>query len=470
MKKLLLSALAAAAFASAAIPAHSQDAQPIDGIAAVVEDGVILKSELDRAMRNILAQYANRQDQLPPRDVLEKQVLERLILVRLQVARAENNGIRVSEDELDQAVGGVASQNGISVDQLRQQLASEGIGFADFRATLRDEMITQRLRQSFAQGRINVSEAEVTSAMAAQASTGSQFHLAHILVALPDGATPEQIAVGQKKIEGVKALIDKGEMDFAAAAVRYSDSPNALEGGDLGWRSQDEIPTVFADQIRNLQPGQIIGPLRGPSGFQLVRLVEVRDGSQAAPGTVTQYQARHILIRSENEASDPQAKAKAETLRARIAGGADFATVAKESSEDQNTKDKGGDLGWFAQDAFGPDFGSQVAGLRDGQVSAVFKTSAGWHVVQRVATRQTSANTDDTRRAQVRETIGRRKLEDEYNRYLREMRGEAYVDIRSGAAAGQTQQPATTPVPVEETREQRKQRAQNAILPDASQR
>ncbi|WP_425602533.1 peptidylprolyl isomerase [Luteimonas galliterrae] len=469
MKKLLLSALASAALA-ATLTAHAQTAEPIDRIAAVVEEDVILQSELDRAMRNVLAQYANRQDQLPPRDVLEKQVLERLILVRLQVERAERSGIRVSDDELDQAVNGVASQNGISPDQLRQQLAAEGIGFDDFRATLRDEMITQRMRQSFAQGRINVSEAEVNSALAAQASTGTQFHLAHILVALPDGATAEQIATGQKKIDGIKALIDKGEMDFAAAAVRYSDSPNALEGGDLGWRSQDEIPTVFADQIRNLQPGQIIGPLRGPSGFQLVRLVEVRDASQAAPGTVTQYEARHILIRSDNEATDAQAKAKAETLRARIAGGADFATVAKESSEDQNTKDKGGDLGWFAQDAFGPEFGSQIAGLRDGQVSAVFKTSAGWHIVQRVATRQTSASTDDTRRAQVRETIGRRKLEDEYNRYLREMRGEAYVDIRSGAAAGQTTQPVTPTAPVEETREQRKQRAQNAILPDASQR
>lgn len=473
MKKLLLSAFAAFAFAGVLAPAHSQTAQPIDRIAAVVEEDVILQSELDRAMRNVLAQYANRQDQLPPRDVLEKQVLERLILVRLQVARADRSGIRVSDEEVDQAVNGVASQNGVSVDQLRQQLASEGIGFTDFRATLRDEMTTQRLRQSFAQGRINVSEAEVNSALAAQANAGTQYHLAHILVALPDGATADQIAIGQKKIDGVKALIDKGELDFAAAAVRYSDSPNALEGGDLGWRSQDEIPSAFAEQIRNFQAGQVVGPIRGPSGFQLVKLVEVRDASQAAPGTVTQYQARHILIRSENEAGDAAAKAKAETLRARIAGGADFATVAKESSDDPNTKSKGGDLGWFAQDAFGPEFGSEVAGLRDGQVSAPFKTSAGWHVVQRVATRQASASGDDTRRAQMRETIGRRKLEDEYGRFLREMRGEAYVEIRSGAAAGTTTgvpaQP-TTPAAAEETREQRKQRSQNAILPDASQR
>lgn len=450
MTKILFPVLAVLAFLGS--PAHAQTnaaptAQPIDRIAAVVEEDVILQSELDRAMRNVLAQYANRQDQLPPRDVLEKQVLERLILVRLQVERAERNGIQVTDEEVDQAVNGVASQNGVSIEQLRQQLASEGIAFSDFRSTLRDEMVSQRLRQSFAQGRINVSEAEVDAALASQANTGAQFHLAHILVALPDGATADQIATGQKKIDGIKAVIDKGEMDFAAAAVRYSDSPNALEGGDLGWRSQDEIPTAFAEQIKGMQPGQIIGPTRGPSGFQLLKLVETRDASQAAPGTVTQYEARHILVHNEDPAKDAEAKAKIDTLRARIAGGADFATVAKESSDDPNSKSKGGDLGWFAQDAFGPDFGAQVAGLKDGQISAPFKTEAGWHIVQRVGTRQASANTDETRRAQMRETIGRRKLEDEYNRFLRETRGEAYVSIRTGAGAEQAQPEVTQPAP-----------------------
>jgi len=456
MNKPLLSLLAAVAFAGAAFSAQAQTAEPIDKIAAVVGEDVILQSELDRAVRNILAQYSSRQDQLPPRDVLEKQVLERLILVRLQVSRADQVGIRVSDEEVDQAVNGVASQNGISVDQLRQQLTSEGIGFNDFRSTLRDEMVTQRLRQSYAQGRINVSEAEVTSAMAAQANSGAQFHLAHILVALPDGATAEQIAVGQQKIDGVKALLDKGEMDFAAAAVRYSDSPNALEGGDLGWRSQDEIPTAFAEQIRNLQPGQVVGPIRGPSGFQLVKLVETRDAAQGG-GQVTQYQARNILIRIDADTTEAQAKAKLDTLRARLAGGADFVQLAKENSDDERTRDKGGDLGWFSQETYGADFGSMVAGLRDGQVSEPFRTSAGLNLVQRVASRQAAATTDDTRRAQVRETIGRRKLEDEYGRFLREMRGDAYVDIRSGAAAGQTTQPLPTEAPPAEVpRSQRK--------------
>ncbi|MCW5581301.1 MAG: peptidylprolyl isomerase, partial [Luteimonas sp.] len=266
-----------------------------------------------------------------------------------------------------------------------------------------------------------------------------QYHLAHILVALPEGATPEQIAIGQQKIDGIKSLIDRGEIQFSAAAVRYSDSPNALEGGDLGWRSLDEIPVAFASAIRAMQPGNVIGPIRGPSGFQLLQLVETRDGAQAgAGGTVTQYHARHILVRpAEGAGGDSEAKARIDTLRARIAGGADFEAVARENSDDTVSKGQGGDLGWFTQDQFGPEFGGQVSALQDGQVSAPFKTQAGWHVVQRVATRQTVAN-DENRRAQVRESIGQRKLEDEWDRYLREMRGEAYVDIRIGGVTAGT--------------------------------
>jgi peptidyl-prolyl cis-trans isomerase SurA len=302
----------------------------------------------------------------------------------------------------------------------------------DFRSSLRDEMVIQRMRQRFAQSRVSVSDAEVDAAMASQAG-GVQYQLAHILVALPEGATPEQIATGQQKIDGIKSLLDRGEIEFAAAAVRYSDSPNALEGGNLGWRSSDEIPVAFANAIRSMSPGEVIGPTRGPSGFQLLQLVATREGEQAAgAGTVTQYNARHVLIRpAEGAGGDGEAKARIDGLRARIAGGADFQEVARESSDDTVSKAEGGDLGWFTQDEFGPEFGGQVSSLEDGQVSAPFRTQAGWHIVQRVAVRQASAG-DDNRRAQIRESIGQRKLEDEWDRYVREMRGEAYVDIRAG--------------------------------------
>jgi peptidyl-prolyl cis-trans isomerase SurA len=408
--------------------------QPLDRIAAVVDEDIILQSELDRAVANIRGQYAGREAQLPPADVLQRQVLERLILIRLQSSRAASTGMRISDEEVDNAVANIANQNKLTVDQLRAQLLKDGLSYGDFRNSLRDEIVVQRLRQRFAQGRISVSDAEVDAALAAQAGGSTQYRLAHILVALPEGATAEQITTGQRKIEGIKGLLDRSEMEFSAAAVRYSDSPNALEGGNLGWRALDQIPTSFSGTIRSMQIGQVIGPIRGPSGFQLIRLEETRNAEAGDAQMVTQYQARHILLRAEEGKDEAAIKARLETLRARISGGADFAELAGKNSEDNISKARGGDLGWFAQDDYGTDFGAQVTALGDGQVSAPFKTQAGWHIMQRVGSRQVNA-TDENRRAQIRESIGQRKLEDEWNRFLREMRGEAFIDIRIGTPA-----------------------------------
>ena len=404
--------------------------QPVDRIAAVVNEDVILRSELERAIANIRTQYAGRENQLPPADVLQRQVLERLILMRLQLARATDAGITASDEDLERAVQGVAQQNNMNVDQLRERIGKDGMSFADFRNNLRDEIITQKLRQSFAQGRINVSEGEVDAAMAnASAAASQQFHLAHILIGTPEAATPEQIATAQKKVEGVKNLVEKGEMTFAAAAVRYSDSPNALEGGDLGWRGLNEIPPAFASAITQMKDGQVIGPIRGSSGFQLVQLVGSRTQAAGSGEKVTQYSARQILVKVDDKTDDAAAKAKADTLAARLTGGAEFAKVAAESSDDATTRRRGGDLGWVGADTYGTAFGMQLASLSDGQTSAPFKTDAGWVIVQRIGTREIAAG-DENLRAQVRETIGRRKLEEEWNRWLREMRGEAFVDTR----------------------------------------
>lgn len=422
--------------------------QPVDRIAAVVNEDVILRSELERAIANIRAQYAGRENQLPPTDVLQRQVLERLILMRLQLSRATDAGITASDEDLERAVQGVAQQNNMSVDQLRERISKDGMSFADFRNNLRDEIITQKLRQSFAQGRINVSEGEVDAAMAnASAAASQQFHLAHILIGTPEAATPEQIATAQKKVEGVKNLVEKGEMTFAAAAVRYSDSPNALEGGDLGWRGLNEIPPAFASAITQMKDGQIIGPIRGSSGFQLVQLVGSRTQAAGSGEKVTQYSARQILVKVDDKTDDAAAKAKADTLAARLTGGADFAKVAAESSDDATTRRRGGDLGWVGADTYGTAFGMQLASLSDGQTSAPFKTDAGWVIVKRIGTREIAAG-DENMRAQVRETIGRRKLEEEWNRWLREMRGEAYVDTRD--EQGKSTRPALPETPKEQ--------------------
>ena len=449
-RSILAIALAGLLFAAGAQAQSYAASAPVDRIAAVVNEDVILRSELDRAVANIRAQYAGKETQLPPQDVLERQVMERLVLMRLQIARATDSGITASDEDLERAIQGVAEQNGMNVDQLRARITQDGMSFSEFRNNLRDEITTQKLRQSFAQGRINVSEAEVDAALATASTTASQqFHLAHILVGVPDGATSEQLATAQKKIEGVQGLINKGEMTFAAAAVRYSDSPNALEGGDLGWRGLNEIPPAFAQTIQQLQPGQMIGPIRGPSGFQLLQLVETRNQAAASGEQVTQFSARQILVKIDDKTDDAAAKAEAETLAARISGGADFAKLAAESSDDDATKRRGGDLGWFGADTYGSAFGMQVAALSDGQTSAPFKTDAGWVIVQRSASRQVAAG-NDSLRAQVRETIGRRKLEDEWNRFQREMRGEAFVDVRD--ASGNS----TTPIPTGQAPAERK--------------
>lgn len=435
---LLAASLALSTLSAPALAQESAALQPLDRIAAIVDEDVILQSELDSQIRQIRAQYADRADQLPPQAVLERQVLERLVLTKLQLARANGSGLRVGDDELNHTLNVIAQSNGTTVEGLAQRLAADGLGMAEFRANLREELTIQRLRQSFAQSRIVVSEGEVDAALAQASANATQYNLANILVAVPEGATAEQIATAQTKIDGVKELIDKGEMDFNAAAVRYSDSPNALEGGDLGWRTLDEIPNGFTQLLADMQKGQMIGPIRGPSGFQLLKLMDLRDAGQAGTRTVTEFQARHILIRVNANQSDAEAQAKARTLHARLAGGADFQELAKEASEDNNTRNQGGDLGWFVADAFGPAFGEQVTAVSsDGGYSAPFRTDAGWHIVQRVGVRQTDVS-DENRRAQARETIGRRKLEEEYNRFLQELRGDAFVSFRNGDGAEDT--------------------------------
>src|SRR5690606_14562080 len=295
MKHRISLALAALLALSAALsPALAQDTQPVDSIVAVVDEDVILRSELDMAVANIVAQYADQAGTLPPRDVLERQVLDRLVLMRLQAARARDSGIRVSDSEGTQAVQTVAARNRMTMDQLRERLQADGLGYDQFRATLREEMLIERLRQRYLQSRVQVSEAEVDQLLETREIGGPEVHLGIILVALPDGASPEQVATAQQKAAGIKAVIDSGELDFRSAAIRYSDAPNALDGGDLGWRGYDAIPPAFAGLVRSLQPGEVSEPIRAPGGFQLIHVAEVREAGRQV---VTEYNAPHLLVR-----------------------------------------------------------------------------------------------------------------------------------------------------------------------------
>jgi peptidyl-prolyl cis-trans isomerase SurA len=427
----VLAGLLALSFVLAPAVAAAQATTPVDSIVAVVDEDVILRSELDRAVSNILLQYADQPGQLPPRDVLERQVLDRLVIMRLQLVRAQETGIRVADGELAQAIQSVAARNRMTQEQLQQRLAADGLGYEEFRNSLREEMLIERLRQRFIQSRVQVSETEIDQLLAVRAIGGPEVRLANIVVGLPDAATPDQIATAQKKIQGIRDVILNGELDFRAAAIRYSDAQNALEGGDIGWRGIDAIPPAFVAIIQSMQPGDVSQPVRGPSGYQLIQLVDTRQASQQ---TVTEFNAQGIMVRVTPTLPAEAARQKVESLHARLVAGEDFATVARASSDDTLTRADGGDMGWFPINAWGSAIGNQVQALADGQLSRPFQSEVGWHIIQRLGSREQDV-TEQNRRNQARELIVQRKAEEEFERFLRQILSEAYVDSRLAATA-----------------------------------
>ena len=418
--------------AAAVVPAHAQllpqaasGNQPLDRIVAVVDDGVILQSELNEAVRSVQQQYASQPGQLPPMDVLQRQVLDRLILMKLQVQKAEDQGIRVSDADIDQAVGAVAQQNKMSADQLRAAVEQEGSSFAAFRQQLREQLIAQRLHESVVRDSVNVTDSEINNLLASPTYKAGEIHLAHIQIGVPSGGNAADIQAAQKKAEEAINAIHGG-MDFNAAAIRYSDAQDALEGGDLGWRRMDEVPPAFADAVAGMKVGDVSPALRGPTGFHILKLVDQRAPSRQV---VPEFHARQILIKPSEIVSPEQARQKAQDLYSRIVNKhEDFTKLAKEESKDNTTANNGGDMGWFPQQAWGSIIGQQITQLKDNEVSQPFQSEAGWHILQRLGERQSDL-TDQIERDQARQAIGNRKAEQAYEDFLREMRSSAYVNI-----------------------------------------
>jgi peptidyl-prolyl cis-trans isomerase SurA len=416
---------AATAPATTAPAASSASLQPINRIVAIVDENVVLQSELDRQVAALTKQYANSPQQLPPRDVLERQLLDRLILEKLQIARAESTGVKVPDAEIDQAMMQIAKQNNLDVSQLRGAVERQGLDYDAFRKNVRDQLIVQHLRQRVAQSRAHISDAEVDSLLKNGNLNKAQLHLGYIVITVPDGATPEQVDVARAKADDVKKQIDDG-MDFSAAAIRYSNAQNALQGGDLGWRSVNELPQALVDIADKMSEGQVSPPIRGPNGFHIIKLLGKRDASSQM---VTEYHARHILIKVTELTPNEQAEKKIAAIRARILAGEDFEKAAKEASEDTQTARLGGDLGWFSGDAYGPHVREQLQKLGKGEISQPFHTEAGWDILQLVDTRNTDKS-GEMQRDQAKNMLFQRKAEDEYESFLRQIRSEAYVEIR----------------------------------------
>ena len=431
MNKLLATLILLLALAAPFAQAQLMPTEKLDGIVAVLDGDVILRSELERQVATVQAQYANNPQQLPPRAELERQVLDRLIMSKLQVARADETGIRIADSEIDQTLSQIAAQNRMDVDQLRQAITRQGMSWEQFRHNVHDESLIQKLRQRVVQSRVQVSDTEIELLLKNGGVQRGQLHLGHIQITLPDGASPEQIAAAQAKAEDVARQIRDG-MDFAAAAIRYSDAQNALDGGDLGWRSYDELPPAFAEIAEKLQIGQSAPPVRGPNGFHIIKLIERRE---ATSDLVTEYHARHILVRITEIVSAAQAEKTIRDLRARILAGEDFAKLAKEFSNDTGTANLGGDMGWFVKGAYGSKIAEMLTETKVGEISEPFLSDAGWHILEPLATR-TEDKTAEAERDKARQTLGSRKAEEEYGNFLRQIRAEAYIEIRLPGAAG----------------------------------
>jgi len=400
----------------------------LDRIVAVVNDGVILQSQMDSKVDLVAGQLRDQNTALPPREVLESQVLEQLITQEVQLQRASRLGVRVPDAMLNSTLQRVAQRNGISLSDLPQAMASQGIDYRQYREDMRNEMILDSLRQRDVVARISVSEREIERFLDKQeSSVGDQidYELSHILISVDSDATPEEVAEAGERIEELYQRLVAGE-DIAELAVEYSQGQNALDGGDLGWRKGAQLPPVFFDAIDDLQPGEFTDPIRSPSGFHLLKLNDVRGAEKII---VLQTRVSHILLQPNEVLDETAVEQKLIQLRGRIEDGEDFADVARIESEDPGSAPLGGDLGWTSTGTFVPVFEDQLARLEPGQMSMPFRTEFGWHLVLLVD-RQERDTTEEVKRQRAIQAIRASKQEQETEIWLRELRDEAYVEVR----------------------------------------
>lgn len=419
-----------AALACALTPVH---ARPLDAVVAVVNKEVVVRSELEAEVNRILGELAQRGTRPPARRVLERQVLDHLVMQRLQLQLADQLGVRVDDEQVNVALQDIARRNKLTLAQLREALAAEGINFADFREQIRREMIITQLRQREVVNRIVVSDAEVDNFLATDGLRGGEarYHLAHILISHSDSAGPEEVERTRKRAEQVHERIAAGE-DFAALALEFSQGQGALEGGDLGWRQLSELPVVFADALTGLRPGDVTPVLRSGSGFHILRLLETEEDGRHV---VEQTHARHILVKTDRARGEEESRARIEALAQRLRDGEDFASLARAHSDDATSAINGGDLGWTSPGEFDPDFTAAMDRLAPGQVSGVVSTRFGLHLIQ-VLERRRQDDTETYRRSRAREVLRARKGEEQTQAWLRRMRDEAYVEVRLRTGGG----------------------------------
>jgi peptidyl-prolyl cis-trans isomerase SurA len=406
----------------------TQATQALNRIVAVVNDGVVLESQLQQRTDQIRQQLRERDTRLPPEEQLRKQVLERLILEEIQLQLAESMSIRIEDELVNANLRQMAEANNLDLLRFRQVLEEDGYSFAEFREEVRRQLTMARLHAQQVENRIQVSEQEIENLLTSQehGADDREYLLSHILVAVPEAASPQQIQDAQARAEDLLARLRAGA-DFREMAVAESDGQQALEGGSLGWRKASQLPSLFADVARTLDHGEISEAIRSPSGFHLVRMDDLRGGDQRH--VITQTQARHILLRPDELQSAAEVQNRLQQLRRRIEGGDSFDTLARAHSQDAVSAARGGDLGWSNPGDLVPEFEQEMNRLGPGQVSPPFESRFGWHIVQ-VLERRELDSTEEFRRAQAREQVRQRKIQEESAIWLRRLRDESYVEYR----------------------------------------
>lgn len=400
----------------------------LDRVVAIVDEDVVLESEFNERKASVMQRLQGQYNQLPSEDVLNKQILEQLIVERIELGLAERYEIKVDESEIDEAVGRVLQKNGLTLDQLQASLARDGMTMESLRKQLRNDITINHLQQGVVNGRIKISDRDIDNFLAStdgKFATSPDFHIGHILIAVASTASEAEIAEAEKLAKSIYEQLEKGA-DFAQMAITHSKDQAALNGGDIGWRKLAQLPELFAQQMQGLSEGKVTKPFRSGAGFHLLKNMEQRGGGAQM---VEQSHVRHILIKTSEIMDDRQAREKLLKLKEEIEKGADFAKLAKDNSEDTGSMMSGGDLGWSTPGMFVKPFEDTIAEAKVGEISRPFKTEYGWHILQ-VTERRTEDMSERVKRNQAANALRSRRFDEEFQLWLTQIREEAYVEIK----------------------------------------
>jgi peptidyl-prolyl cis-trans isomerase SurA len=412
------------------IPGHTEQRQrySMNRLVAIANNDVILSSELDDAINEIIKQLSDKGTPIPEHAVLVKQVLERLVVDSLQLQVAADNGITISDSMLNSEIQDLAKANNVSLSEFRDILERDGYNYNQFRENLRKQLIIQQIRRQMVASRIKVSDQEVENLLAMLKASGQsdvEYNLSHILIAIPEAASPEQIKTAEQRAGNILVRL-RGGTEFAEIAIAESDGQTALEGGDIGWRSLGQVPGLFVDSVKTMQVGDVSDLIRSSGGFHIIKMTGKRGDEMHI---VEQTRARHILLKPDTVNTDEEVQIRIQQLETRLRGGEDFATLARANSQDTLSAAKGGDLGWLNKGDTVPAFEEALESLQPGELSKPVKTQFGWHIVE-VQERRTHDSTEDFERSKVRGLIRTRKYDEELFLWLRRLRDESYVEYR----------------------------------------